>query len=142
MLTKRSMRKLPQTGPASRCRALDQQDAPASPNDHRRLLRLRRFGRTRPHWDLLLQAESARDAVGGDGTFQTAWRGRCADESPQLHERLIELADVPTRQQCLRRFPQPGSRRPSARIVAQTQEPAEHALTVRFEDRQATIVSL
>src|SRR5262249_15364587 len=67
---------------------------------------------------------------------------RRANKRPQLHQRLIEVADALVGQYGRGCLPEPPIDRGGFRIARLGEEPAEHPRAVRFDHRQSTVERL
>ena len=98
-----------------------------------------RFGAER---DFVLPALQFRLANRSERTVAAARPGRGADQGAELHHRLIEFADRFYGQQRFRVLPKPPLHRRFPGILGNAEQPAQHALAVRLDDRQSAVIRL
>src|SRR5262249_9458952 len=123
------VRKLPHVRPAAASGSLRQQELFPTTHDHGRLVHLDDFRRTRGPRYLVLEAALPCLAQVGKWT-RVAARCRRADQGAQLHQGLVEVADVTVRQQLLRRLPQPALAVAAAWIGSLGKQPTQESKAI------------
>jgi hypothetical protein len=132
-------REFPKAFPEPSCPALNDQQ-PARPNHQGARFYGIEGRRTRArHGEPILNPEISRTAFARNRAEQASGRRRTADQSPELHESLVEETGTRGRHETLGCLPKASLSRGRPKISLPGEPTRQHSLSIRLDDRGGSV---